>query len=174
MARCRQCNMKVRRAVEYCPHCGVHDPAQRNPLMPTRISAPIGIFILGGILFVALWSSGGGGGGDVQPVSLCKSDWTKCADNAEIANHYSQWFDAQFACKQAAIKQARYGTPVFPSLYFFSQFYPGTGYVTTGTATLVEPDAQFQNGFGAMVHSRVTCTYDLRAERVVSVNISAE
>jgi hypothetical protein len=80
MARCRQCNLKVRRAAEYCPHYGVHDPAQRNPLMPARISAPIGIFVLGAILFVALWSSGGGGGGGggSVPVSPCKSDWTKC------------------------------------------------------------------------------------------------
>jgi len=39
-------------------------------------------------------------------------------------------------------------------------------------AVAIEPDAQFQNGFGAMAHSRVTCTYDLRAGKVIDVAIT--
>jgi len=166
LKECRECGGQVSTDAKTCPHCGA-----RTGKVPRGCAG----FLVIGILLIIIVVALQGGNSDKQPASpSCKSDWTKCADNAEIANHYSQWFDAQFACKQAAIKQARYGTPVFPSLYFFSQFYPGTGYVTTGTATLVEPDAQFQNGFGAMVHSRVTCTYDLRTERVITVDISAK
>ena len=39
-------------------------------------------------------------------------------------------------------------------------------------AVAIEPDAQLSNGFGAMVHSRVTCAYDLRAKRVLSVDVA--
>lgn len=30
MARCRECNSKVRKSMEYCPQCGVRDPAHYN------------------------------------------------------------------------------------------------------------------------------------------------
>ncbi len=30
MARCRECNSKVSKAMEYCPQCGVRDPAYYN------------------------------------------------------------------------------------------------------------------------------------------------
>jgi hypothetical protein len=56
----------------------------------------------------------------------------------------------------------------------FSTFNKGTNYAATGTAILIERDAQFQNEFGAMVHSRVICNYDLRAESVIGVVILAQ
>lgn len=119
--------------------------------------------MLGAILFVALWSSGGGGGGgDVQPVSLCKSDWTKCTDNADLVNNYSGWSYAQVACESEANGLAQYGKPVWPWMSF-STFNKGTEYAATGTAILIERDAQFQNQFGAIVNSRVICNYDLSA-----------
>jgi hypothetical protein len=107
----------------------------------------------------------------LEAVPSCKADWTECADNAELVNNYSRWFHAKLACKDAATKQARFGTPIFPSYPFFSTYFKT--YIATGTAILMEKEAQFQNGFGAMVHSEVKCTYDLRAARVVSVDISA-
>jgi hypothetical protein len=100
----------------------------------------------------------------------CKSDWSRCADNADIVNNYSNYSNAQVACKEAANARARYGDPVWPWLYF-STFEKGTDYVTSGTATLIEPDAEFQNGFGAMEHSRVICSYDLRAQQVVNLDV---
>jgi hypothetical protein len=30
MARCRECNSKVSKSMEYCPQCGVHNPADYN------------------------------------------------------------------------------------------------------------------------------------------------
>jgi hypothetical protein len=87
-----------------------------------------------------------------------------------MANHYSGWHDAAVKCKRAATDQAQYGTPSW-RWFSFSTFYSGDTYVAKGIATLVEPDAQFQNGFGAMVHSRVTCNFDLRTEEVTGVSI---
>ena len=46
-------------------------------------------------------------------------------------------------------------------------------YVAKGVARLQEGDAKFQNGFGAMVRSRVTCVYDLAKKQVINVTIDA-
>jgi len=102
--------------------------------------------------------------------TVCRSDWNKCANNEQLVNNYKDWTLAQVKCKQAANEEARYGDPVWPWLPFGS-FYPGKDYVTSGIAVAIEPNAQFQNGFGAMVHSRVICTYDLRAQRVIRIDI---
>jgi hypothetical protein len=101
----------------------------------------------------------------------CQLDWTKCSDNEDVVNNYGKWSEVEVDCKMQAEKQARYGTPVWPWLAFGS-FYKGTNYVSSGIAVVIEPDAQFQNGFGAMVHSQVECTYDLGARRAISVDIS--
>lgn len=87
-----------------------------------------------------------------------------------MVNNYKGWFDARYACKLEATDRAKYGTPEWPS-FFFSHFYPGTDF-STGFATLIEPKAKFQNGFGAMAHSQVVCRYDLRTKQVIGVNIS--
>ena len=174
LTQCRECGGKVSTEATSCPHCGASPPVNVAVSPPAKASRGCAGFVVGGIVLVAIIAALGSGNSNKTPESpSCKTDWTLCADNAEVANKYSKWFDAQFECKQAATKQARYGTPVFPSLYFFSTFLRGNDYVTTGQATLIEPEAQFQNGFGAMVHSRVTCAYDLRAQRVLSVDISA-
>jgi hypothetical protein len=101
---------------------------------------------------------------------LCRSDWTKCADNEQLVNNYRNWSDVQVECKYAANDRAKYGDPVWPWIPFGS-FLKGNNYVTSGIATAVEPDAQFSNGFGAKVRSRVTCIYDLRTRRVTDVSI---
>lgn len=131
---------------------------------PFMISAGVIFAII--ILFIAMSSD--------QPKTPqqanCASDWHKCSDNAEIANNYRDWSLAQVRCKRVATEQAKYGTPQWPTLYFGS-FKGGSDFLKTGTAILIEPDAQFQNGFGAMVHSRVVCTYDLNAKEVKNVSI---
>ena len=90
-----------------------------------------------------------------------------------MANNYSGWISAQLSCQRAAEKMAKYGTPQWPHSWIpnFNYFHKGSAYKETGRAMLIEDDAQFQNGFGAMVHSTVTCTYNLNAETVTDVNI---
>jgi hypothetical protein len=70
--------------------------------------------------------------------------------------------------------RAKYGNPDWGSWLKpdFATFLEGTDYVTSGTAVAIERDVQFQNGFGAMVHTEVRCIYDLRNKRVVRVDIS--
>jgi hypothetical protein len=78
----------------------------------------------------------------------------------------------QYDCKTEATAKARYGEPEWPS-YYFGHFLTGKDFVTSGVAVVVEPDAKFQNGFGAKVDSRVVCRYDLRDKRVIDVVITA-
>ncbi|HEU5048596.1 MAG TPA: hypothetical protein VFT64_12225 [Rickettsiales bacterium] len=101
----------------------------------------------------------------------CVEDWKKCADNLQMANNYHNWFHVQYICKQAAIKGAQYGTPEFPQFESFGRLRDGTDYVETGVVFVYEPDAKFQNAFGAMQHVGVECQYDLNKNEVVSVNI---
>lgn len=74
---------------------------------------------------------------------------------------------ARYACKIAANKLAKYGDPKWP-FYAFGSFYP-TETFAAGIHTLLEDDAQFQNGFGAWAHVQVTCEYDLRQKKVQTV-----
>lgn len=103
------------------------------------------------------------------PPPTCKTDWSKCTDNRDLMKNNDGIFSARWDCKSAATKLATYGTPEFPRYDAFGTFYKGSDYITTGIATLVETEAKFQNGFGAMAHMRVVCTFDLRANKVTDV-----
>lgn len=101
----------------------------------------------------------------------CKTEWSKCSDNRDMANNSTEWHDAKVACIIATNDKARYGTPEY-SLSKFSHFLTGNDYVTSGQASLIDEDTKFSNVYGAMVRSRVECRYDLREKRVLSVLIS--
>jgi hypothetical protein len=103
--------------------------------------------------------------------NACKSDWHACKDNGDLINNYFRMYKAHVACKMAAEKVAKYGDPKFPSLYFRS--YRVGDDVKNGKAILVEPDARYQNAFGAMVHSEVTCFYDLASDQVDNIEVRA-
>lgn len=104
-----------------------------------------------------------------QQIGACRQDWSKCLDNDQLVNNYHDWVAVQAACKVEADGRAKYDTE-WPWLAF-SSYRKGKDYPTTGIAIAVEPDAKFQNGFGAKMRMRVTCTYDLRAKRVLDVDI---
>jgi hypothetical protein len=100
----------------------------------------------------------------------CSSDWHQCADNSDLVNHYNNWHSVKIECMTAVDLHIQYGSPKWPRYMDpFSTFEKGTDYVTRGIAILIEPDAQLQNMYGAMVHSEVVCTYDLRAGHVLNV-----
>jgi hypothetical protein len=101
----------------------------------------------------------------------CKSNWRQCRSNSDLMNNFGDITRGEVSCKFAAEKLAKYGSASFP-FFSFTDFLKGDDYVRTGIATLIEDDAQFQNGFGAMVHSSVTCLYDLNSQRVVDVSVS--
>jgi hypothetical protein len=79
---------------------------------------------------------------------------------------------AQASCQVEASSRAKYGTPKRPWMTF-GRFYTGSSYIKSGVAILMENDAQFQNGFGAMVHSTVACSYDLNQKKALSATITS-
>jgi hypothetical protein len=107
-----------------------------------------------------------------KPANPCKADWTQCVDNADMANNNSDYSRAHYDCKDAATKLAKYGTPEWPWLVSFGAFLKGNDYATKGVAVMIENDARFQNGFGAMAHVKVRCEYDLRAKKVIDIIIT--
>ena len=106
-----------------------------------------------------------------EAIAVCRNDWQKCADNGQLVSNYNGLFTAKYDCAAAANKMATYGTPTWPS-DALSHFYIGDSYVTSGVVTVLEPDVQFSNGFGAMVRFEVTCSYDLRSKTITNVRIS--
>jgi hypothetical protein len=174
---CRECGAQVSTKVEICPRCGVHSPTASNPIVALDPSDDSKqdmqhkrLFVVVMIVVIAvlwlllpkdLWSPKEPG---------CRTDWTKCANDAELVDKYSGWTRVETECKSEADSRARYKT-VWPPVPF-GTFLKGNENVTSGIVVAIESDAQFQNGFGAMVRSRVACTYDLRAQRVISVDIS--
>jgi hypothetical protein len=197
---CPRCAEKVKAAALVCRFCNhefgkpvisasqasqsVHASAPRSkPLPPPKKSHPfafgcLAIFVL--LILVGLLSPHSGdnsttssdSGASSPQTADCSSDWTKCSDNAQLVNSYSDWTGVQAACQVEAENEAKYGTPKWPWLSFGS-FLKGDSYIHSGIAVAIEPNAQFQNGFGAMVHSTVTCKYDLNAKKVVDVSIEA-
>jgi hypothetical protein len=97
-------------------------------------------------------------------------DWSKCADNTAIAQNTSLWHKIGAACMSALENNVKYGAPKWPWMPFSNYNY-GMDYVLTGKAVAIEPNVQLQNGFGAMVHSKAVCTYDLRAEKVTNLQV---
>jgi hypothetical protein len=100
----------------------------------------------------------------------CNTDYRKCSSNSDLMNHFADITRGMVSCQVAAKKLAKYGSPIFP-FFSFSHFRPGADYVRSGIAILIEDDAQFQNGFGAMEHTSVSCRYDLNTQRVVDVSL---
>ena len=77
-------------------------------------------------------------------------------------------------CEDAADGKAAYGTPIWPGVWSggsFGSFNDGDASIRLGQAILIEPDAQFQNEYGAMVHTSVVCVYDLPSKTVTRVNV---
>jgi hypothetical protein len=110
------------------------------------------------------------------PPSTCKANWRSCASDEELAKNWGGGWLARFRCQDAANARAKYGEPKWPSHIFGSYRYWADGKTSNlseGKAILEEPDAQFQNGFGAWEHVDVLCSYDLENDQVNFVTISA-
>jgi hypothetical protein len=100
----------------------------------------------------------------------CRDDWHQCQDNSMLVNDSHIDEKAVVACKLEADQEARYGHPDLPVLAF-GNFTQGDSYLKSGVMVLNEPDATFQNGFGAMARATVTCWYDMNKEAVVDMQI---
>jgi hypothetical protein len=183
---CPECQRSVSDRAAACPHCG-HPIASHLNFHPSGDLKALGIqpspskkgvsgigitlFVIIGIAM--MFAYGPSGGSKTTPAQAsCASNWHLCSDNADIANHYSEYSSAKASCQIEAEKLAKYGSPKWPWVAF-GHFYNDGSAVKSGTMTLIEPDAQFQNGFGAMAHSTVTCTYNLNTKVVTNVAVGA-
>jgi hypothetical protein len=107
----------------------------------------------------------------------CESDWRSCKDTTDLVNNSSVFAEAQRACVTEATSRAKYGDPKFPSIWeggAFSHFYLVPDAPKTGMIRMEERRAQFENGFGAMVHVDLTCTYDFNAKAVADLTINQD
>jgi hypothetical protein len=107
--------------------------------------------------------------GPPAPETPCMTDWTQCTDNMDVANHYKEMSHIRFECKWESNKKVKYGEAKWPWGYSFGSLFVGDSAPKTGLITLVEPDVQMQNKYGAMVHTEVECTYNLKDKKVLSV-----
>ena len=172
LIKCPTCGKEISAQAASCPNCG--HPLAKSAAKKFPNNKRLGVIIIFLVIIGAIVSVNSGNQ-TAKPTTQddsCRSDWMKCADNEQLVNQYLDWSDVKSKCKQAANDRAKYGNPDWP-WFSFGTFMTGKNYVTSGIAAAVEPDAQFSNGFGGMVHSRVTCTYDLRAKRVTNLDISA-
>lgn len=170
LIKCKECGNEVSTEAKTCPKCGAR-------VRPSSGCLPaLGYFAGGSVALVFVIYAIGSFFGPVPQGSGphgtgCRTDWTKCADNSDLANNFEGWSGIGASCQIAAENQARYGTPKWPMLPF-GTFIGGSDYVKKGVAIAIENNAQFQNGFGAMVHAKVTCFYDLNAQSVKDVIIT--
>lgn len=111
------------------------------------------------------------------PAPTCANDWALCTSVADLANtNHAVWSKIAVRCKREANNRAKYGDPEWPNDGWlsssFSHFINDSGpLMKQGIVTAVEPDARFFNGFNAKVRSRVACTYDLKADKIVDLTI---
>lgn len=125
------------------------------------------------VISVVVEIAGGKAEGDTAATTVedaCVDDWHRCRDNAMLVNKSQVFYEAVAACKEEADSEARFGHPDFPFLSF-GHFHTGDSYIKTGVLDLTEPDASFQNGFGAMARATVTCSYDMNKKVVVDMQI---
>jgi hypothetical protein len=139
----------------------------------TRSNVRHGFALIGIVVYalLAMGSSDSDSGESTQSSSdPCTSDWRKCDNNSDLINNYDGMIDAKTDCQLAAEERAKYGEPEWPWVSF-GKYKSGEDYVKTGEVLIIEDDAKFENGFGAMRKTTVVCRYDLKRNTVVDLAI---
>ncbi|MEI9916364.1 MAG: hypothetical protein WDN29_11785 [Methylovirgula sp.] len=111
-----------------------------------------------------------------NPETRCTENWKMCRDNADLVNYSSKADDARHACIAAVNEAGKYGHPKWCSGWLcedFANYETGTNAPDDGLITLIDDHVQMQNGSGARIHSTTYCTYNIRTDKVVTLNIGA-
>jgi hypothetical protein len=167
LSTCPQCGHMVSPKAATCPACGHPIAAAKTQKAQTAVGIGCGGIMLVIVAFI-VWAINEGGKIQEQEKAhpTCVSDYTKCADNHDLAEHHQSkdGISMRVECEEAAKRVAKYGTPEFPFLPF-STYRVGRSYIDSGTAILVENNAQFKNGFGASENVIAKCIYDLKNDQ---------
>jgi hypothetical protein len=164
---CPQCGHMVSRKAAACPECGHPIAAAKKKKAQTAAGIGCGGIMLAIIAFIA-WAINEGGKIQEREKAhpTCVSDYTKCTDNRDVVEHHQSkdGISMRVECEEAANRAARYATAEFPFLPF-SSYRVGQSYIDSGTAILIENNAQFKNAFGASENVIATCYYDMKQDQ---------
>lgn len=170
LIKCRECGEPVSTTAAACPKCGAPPKKQKSGGGFFGTIFVVIVLVVGYNQIKANSSITDLTNAPPAPAPSCKTDWHLCADNSDLVNNNNSMTSAQVACKTKANDSAKFGSPEWP-WFAFGSFYQGSDGPQTGKIRLVEKEAKFQNGFGAMAHVIVNCTYDLTAKTVVDVSV---
>lgn len=103
--------------------------------------------------------------------AACKSDWKACADNSDYMNiHGANWTSkCRREAEKYAIGEVDWGGIFRPN---FGTFHTGNSIHESGTITVIDRVAKFQNSFGAMLNTTTICKYDLINDKIMDVNFN--
>jgi hypothetical protein len=128
LIKCPACEKDISAQASSCPNCG-HPLAKSDankPQSKSRLGWLVLILVVVLLVGIAL-SSGDHTTQRTAQEDSCRSDWTKCVDNEQLVNRYSDWSNIQMECKHAANDRAKYGNPNWPWLSF-GTFHTGNNH----------------------------------------------
>lgn len=166
---CPSCGHMVSDDAATCPSCG--HPLRVDKKERDKKAAGIGCLAVAVLIIgFLIWAANEGAKIEKAEKAnpTCISDYTKCKDDDDLIEHHEtkDGFSMSIACESEAKNLAKYGTPKF-SFPPFPRYFKGQLYIVTGRATLLDDDAQFQNGFGAYENVMARCQYDLKTDRAI-------
>jgi hypothetical protein len=137
-----------------------------------------GIAAMAGVAYLAFGAGSSGGdkkaAAQIDPTTPCSENWTMCRDNADLVNYSAKADDARQACIAAVDEASKYGPPKWCSGWLcedFASYRMGKNAPDDGLITLIDDHVQIKNSLGTRVRSTVYCTYNIRTEKVVALDI---
>lgn len=97
----------------------------------------------------------------------CATEWSKCADNAQLAREYADWKNVPGLCLAAAKADPQFAAAEWPA-ETFAEILPGNVYVTSGKAVALETHAPLVTADGE-TRARFICEYDLKARKITGL-----
>lgn len=167
IVRCSECIADISDKAKSCPYCGA--PVVQSRLKQAGQSI-LGLALIGGMIFGVVKCTQAITPEPPAQVKECRANFTKCLDNQQFVKESPIWMMVKSECQRVADARAKYGSPIWP-WQPFETYRTGKSYVATGKVIAIEPDAQFENGFGGKVHSTVTCTYDVWSRSVTDLQV---
>jgi hypothetical protein len=154
--------------------------AERNPKRGLNFWVIAGVAAVAGVAYLSFRTASSDGDNDAlqrnDSEANCAENWMMCRDNADLVNYSSKADAARRACIAAVNGAGQYGHPKWCSGWLcedFASYRRGVDAPDEGLITLIDNHVQVLNSSGAWVHSTAYCTYNIRTEKVIALNINA-